>query len=136
MRYAAMVGVGLLVAVGAGSAPGWASGFRRTSLAKEADAWLYPKAKVVSSAESGGRIFQAVLTADDGFGVVLKHYDAKCGTSLADEPTSPGAFDSRSEVAEGVVKSTLAVDDSTVPVPTRAKGTPRGVLLRQVTRDE
>jgi hypothetical protein len=130
-----MVGSGLLLRLGvvvAGQAPG----LGKSGLEKEADAWLYPKAKLVSSAESVGRVFQAVLTTTDGLEMVLKHYDKKCGTSLAEGDTPPGAFDTRSEVADGKVKSTLAVDDSTIPVPTQMKGKPRGVLLRQVTRDE
>jgi hypothetical protein len=136
MRHAAMIGMGLLLVLGGGDVGGQAPGSGRTDLEKEVDTWLYPKAKVVGSAQSSGRVFQAVLTSDDGLEEVLKYYDKKCGTSLADEDNSPGAFSTRSEFADGKVKSTLAVDDSSVPVPTREKGTPRGVVLRQMTRDE
>jgi hypothetical protein len=130
-----MVSSGLVLGLGVVVA-GQARGPGKSGLETEADAWLYPKAKVVSSVEAGGRVYQAVLTTTDGLEMVLKHYDKKCGTSLAEGDTPPLAFDARSEVADGKVKSTLAVDDSAIPVPTRMKGAPRGVLLRQVTRDE
>jgi hypothetical protein len=136
MRYATMVGVGLSLVIGAEVADGQGPGVGAIGLAKEAGDWLYPKAKVVSTAESSGRIFQAVQTTDDRLDLVLKHYDKKCGTSLADDHNTPGAISTRSEFADGKSTSTLEVDDSAVRVPTRVEGTPRGVMLRQMTRDE
>ena len=136
MRHAAMIGMGLLLILGGGDVGGQVPKSGSTDLEKEVDTWLYPKAKVVGSAQSAGRVFQAVLTTEEGLEEVLKYYGKKCGTALGDEDTSPGAFDIHSEFADGKMKSTLAVDDSTVPVPTRKKGTPRGVVLRQMSRDE
>jgi hypothetical protein len=108
----------------------------KTGLEKEADAWLYPGAKALSTGGSGGRVFQSVLTTDDEIDKVLKHYDKKCGTSLAGDDVPPGVFDSASETADGKTTSTQSADDSTVPLEKKAKGKPRGVTLRQLTRDE
>jgi len=108
----------------------------KSALGKEAEAWLYPGAKVVSSAEAAGRVYQTVLTTADLPDAVLKHYDKKCGTGLAEGDNPPGVFDTKTEARDGKLVSTLSADDSTIPVATRRKGDPRGVTLRQLTRDE
>jgi hypothetical protein len=134
MRCASTIGVGLLLLL-SGGVDGQSPESRRTDLAKEADAWRYPRAREVSSAEAD-RVFQAVMTTDDDPNKVLKHYDQKCGTALAVEDNPPGVFDSLTEVAGGKQVSTLSADDSSVPIPMKKKGTPRGVVLRQLTRNE
>jgi hypothetical protein len=136
MRRAAAVGLGLLFVLGVGGAGRQAPEPVKSALREEAEPWLYPKAKVVSTAESAGRVFQTVLTTADDVEAVLKHYDRKCGTLLAAADNPPGALDSQSEVADGKTTLTLTADDSAVPVPSRRQGTPRGVVLRQLTRDE
>jgi hypothetical protein len=93
------------------------------------------KAKTTSSAVCLN-VCQAIQTTDDGIETVLKHYDRKCGTALADDDCPPAVFDNKSEVADGKRTSTLSTDDSTIPVATKKKGLPRGVTLRQLTRDE
>jgi len=47
----------------------------KTDLEKEAEAWGYPNAKVMSSATTAGKVAQLVMTTEDGVEAVLKHYD-------------------------------------------------------------
>jgi hypothetical protein len=136
MRNAAKVGVCFLLLILADGSKGDDPKPNPSGLAKEVETWLYPGATVVSSAESAGRIFQAVLTTADAQDTVLKHHDKKCGTSLADGDHPPGVFDSKSDFADGKFTATLSADDSTIPATTRKQKASRGVTMLQLTRDE
>ena len=57
MRHVALVGAWLLLAIGGVVVADQAPGSGKSALENEADAWLYPKAKLISSAESGGRVY-------------------------------------------------------------------------------
>ena len=136
MRHVTSLTLGLMLLLVGPGADGQDSKPAKTDVEKEAEAWGYPNAKVMSSATAAGKVAQLVMTTEDGVEAVLKHYDKKSGTSLAGDDTPPGVFDSRSEVADGKGTHALSADDSTVPVTTKQKGTPRGVTLRQLARDE
>jgi hypothetical protein len=91
---------------------------------------------------------QLLGTTGDGPQTVLAYYDKKFGTALA-SGDAVMSFVASSERVGGKLRSTITLDDSSVPdrqplppgAPREiarvvAQGIPRGVLLRQLTRDE